>query len=418
MLSLFLRQFLTLIHRNMSVQNLKIEDFTYSLPDGRIARYPLAERDASKLLTYRNGTINTSSYSQIAQQIDENALVLFNNTRVIPARLTFYRASGAAIEIFCLEPIGDIATEMTRQGSSVWQCLVGNAKKWKTNETLTLTGNDFKIEADLIARGQGSFEVAFRWTPPQYNFAEVLSAVGALPLPPYLNRNAEVGDRERYQTIYAQFDGSVAAPTAGLHFTEGVFESFKSKNITTDYVTLHVGAGTFKPVKSETIGEHAMHAEYFDVSKNVIQKIRQNIDNQLVAVGTTTLRTLESLFLIGVKLVENPHLNPENWHIQQWDAYADCVASTTRVQAFDALLDALEKHNLTRVVAKTQLLIAPPYRIKTIDALVTNFHQPQSTLLLLVAALVGDDWRRIYDYALTNDFRFLSYGDGSILFKK
>ncbi|MDZ7880331.1 MAG: S-adenosylmethionine:tRNA ribosyltransferase-isomerase [Saprospiraceae bacterium] len=402
----------------MSVQNLKIEDFTYSLPDERIARYPLAERDASKLLIYKNGAIETSHYRQIDEQIAENALILFNNTRVIPARLTFYRASGAAIEIFCLEPVGDIASEMTRQGRSVWQCLVGNAKRWKPNETLTLTGNGFKVEANLTDRSQGSFVITFCWTPSPYNFAEVLSAVGATPLPPYLNREAQDNDRDRYQTIYAQFDGSVAAPTAGLHFTEGVFQRFGTKNIATDYVTLHVGAGTFKPVKSETIGEHIMHSEYFDVPKNVIQKIRQNIGNQLISVGTTTLRTLESLFLLGVKLVENPHLKPEDWHIKQWDAYAETVATTPVAEAFDALLNALEEHQLTRVVAKTQLLIAPPYQIRTIDALVTNFHQPQSTLLLLVAALVGDDWRRIYQHALANDFRFLSYGDGSILFKK
>jgi S-adenosylmethionine:tRNA ribosyltransferase-isomerase len=401
----------------MSVQNLRIEDFTYHLPDERIARYPLAERDASKLLIYKKGQIHEDIYRNIATHLAENALVLFNNTRVIPARLTFQRTTGAAIEIFCLEPVGDIASEMTRQGSTTWQCLVGNAKKWKDDETLTLVGGGYTIEAKLVVRERDNFVVAFSWTPAPYNFAEVLSAVGAVPLPPYLNREAEAADRERYQTIYAQFDGSVAAPTAGLHFTEGVFQSLAAKQIATDYVTLHVGAGTFKPVKSETIGEHDMHAEYFDVSKNIIEKIRQSLDNQLIAVGTTTLRTLESLFLIGVKLHNDPNLHPDNWHIQQWEAYDPKVADTTTQQAFDALLVALTKHNLTRVVAKTQLLIAPPYAVRTIDALVTNFHQPQSTLLLLVAAIVGDSWHKIYDYALANDFRFLSYGDGSILFK-
>jgi S-adenosylmethionine:tRNA ribosyltransferase-isomerase len=400
----------------MSVQNIKIQDFTYDLPDDRIARYPLSERDASKLLVYRNGEISESVYRNISQYVAPNALVLFNNTRVIPARLTFYRSTGAAIEIFCLDPIGEIATEMTRQGNTTWQCLVGNAKKWKENEVLILEANDYQIEARLTVRERGNFVVNFNWYPPQYNFAEVLTAVGAIPLPPYLNREADADDRHRYQTIYAQLDGSVAAPTAGLHFTEGVFQSFAANNISTDYVTLHVGAGTFKPVKSETIGEHDMHAEYFEVSRNTIEKIHQNIDNQLIAVGTTTLRTLESLFLIGAKLVQNPELPPSVWHIQQWEAYADFVETTTKQQAFDALLSAMTKHNLGQVVAKTQLLIAPPYQIKTIDALVTNFHQPQSTLLLLVSALVGNSWKRIYDHALKNDFRFLSYGDGSMLF--
>jgi S-adenosylmethionine:tRNA ribosyltransferase-isomerase len=405
----------------MSVKQLKIQDFTYDLPDERIAKYPLEERDASKLLIYRNGSISENTYRNITEVLAPESLVLFNNTRVIPARLQFTKPTGAAIEIFCLEPAGELFGGLTQAGEATWVCMVGNAKRWKDGEilsqTLTINGQNVTLIAAVVARASGGFTVRFTWSPSTFTFAEILSEVGQIPLPPYLHRDADDADRERYQTIYARFDGSVAAPTAGLHFTERIFNDFKIKNIKTANVTLHVGAGTFKPVKSETIGEHDMHAEYFDISLETLMLLRGQLGKPIIAVGTTTLRTLESAFLMGSKLVQNPNLTREQLEITQWDAYESYHAETSVADALSALIKWLHAHELDRIVAKTQLLIAPGYTIRTIDALVTNFHQPQSTLLLLVSALVGDAWRMIYDYALAHDFRFLSYGDGSILYK-
>ncbi len=403
----------------MTVKDIKIQDYTYTLPDERIAKFPLQERDASKLLIYNKGGISESTYRHIAAYTPADSCIFFNNTKVIPARLLFKRATGAAIEVFCLEPTTELASSMTQQGSAEWKCVVGNAKKWKEGEVLSLTTEaGIELKAQIKERNREGFIVQFLWLPLDYTFSEILALIGQVPLPPYLQRTVEASDKERYQTIYAHFEGSVAAPTAGLHFTDTIFEDFRLKKIEPHYVTLHVGAGTFMPVKSEVIGDHDMHAEYFDVSLETLKILRGCFGKKnIIAVGTTTLRTLESLYLMGCKLSLNPQWDLEEAAIKQWDAYNPAFEAITPSEAFDALIHGLESQNRERIVAKTQLLIAPPYRIRTINALATNFHQPQSTLLLLVSALVGDDWRRIYDYALAHDFRFLSYGDGCLLIR-
>jgi S-adenosylmethionine:tRNA ribosyltransferase-isomerase len=425
----------------LTVKDIKIQDYTYVLPDERIAKFPLQERDASKLLIYKKGEISESRYRQIAAHVPTDSCIFFNNTKVIPARLLFQRAMGGVIEVFCLEPTTELASSMTQQGNAEWTCIVGNAKKWKEGEILSLNTVErseiphpcgkggIELKAQIVERNRERFIVQFTWQPMDYTFSEILALMGQVPLPPYLHRAAEESDKERYQTIYAHFEGSVAAPTAGLHFTDTIFDDFRAKQIEPHYVTLHVGAGTFKPVKSEVIGEHDMHAEYFDVSIETLKILLNAVKSRtlagragfekknIIAVGTTTLRTLESLYLMGCKLSLNPQLTFDEAAIKQWDAYNTAFESITPEVAFEALIHGLESQNMERIVAKTQLLIAPPYRIRTIDALVTNFHQPQSTLLLLVAAFVGDDWRRIYDYALAHDFRFLSYGDGCLLMR-
>lgn len=404
----------------MRTEDIRIADYTYELPDERIAKYPLAERDASKLLVYRDGGISEDVYRHFDRHVAPGAMLVFNNTRVIPARLLFHLPSGAQIECFCLAPAGELNTGLTATGEAIWQCLVGGAKKWKSGPLqlpLSYDGGEALLEATLLEKSGDHFLVRFQWRPDSLSFAEVLSLAGQVPLPPYLHRAAEALDRERYQTIYARHDGSVAAPTAGLHFTDDLLQRLSDKEVTNEYVTLHVGAGTFRPVKSETIADHEMHAEYFDVSTSFIEKLLEaQGERQVVAVGTTSLRTLESLFLMGCKLLENPQLSLEELPVSQWDAYQGRLAQASVSASLNALLDWMGERDMDRLVAPTQLLIAPGYRIRTIDALATNFHQPSSTLLLLVAAAVGDDWRGIYRYALDNDFRFLSYGDGSLLF--
>jgi S-adenosylmethionine:tRNA ribosyltransferase-isomerase len=414
----------------LTVKDIKIQDYTYVLPDERIAKFPLQERDASKLLIYKKGDISESNYRHIAAHIPADSCIFFNNTKVIPARLLFQRAMGGVIEVFCLEPTTELASSMTQQGNAEWTCIVGNAKKWKEGEILSLNTVErseipntcgkggIELKATIIERNRERFIIQFTWQPMTYTFSEILALIGQVPLPPYLHRSAEASDKERYQTIYAHFEGSVAAPTAGLHFTDNIFDEFKQKHIEPHYVTLHVGAGTFKPVKSEVIGDHDMHAEYFDVNLQTLKILRGCFGKKnIIAVGTTILRTLESLYLMGCKLYLNPQLTLEEATIKQWDAYNTAFEAITPEVAFEALMHWLESQNMERIVAKTQLLIAPPYRIRTINALVTNFHQPQSTLLLLVAAFVGDDWQRLYDYALAHDFRFLSYGDGCLLMR-
>jgi S-adenosylmethionine:tRNA ribosyltransferase-isomerase len=401
----------------LTVKEIKIQDYTYDLPYDRIAKFPLQERDASKLLIYKQGTMSEKTYRHIADDIPAHSCIFFNNTKVIPARLLFRRTTGATIEVFCLEPTTELARSMIQQGSAEWKCVVGNAKKWKEGEILSLTTEGgIELNAKVRERSREHFIVQFTWHPFTYTFSEILTFIGQVPLPPYLNRAVEIADKERYQTIYAHFEGSVAAPTAGLHFTDTIFEAFKKKHIESHYVTLHVGAGTFKPVKSEAIGDHDMHAEYFDVGLETLKILRGCFGKKnVIAVGTTSLRTLESLYLMGCKLFLNPQMTLEDASIKQWDAYNPAFDAIMPETAFNALINALESQNKERIVAKTQLLIAPPYRIRTINALVTNFHQPQSTLLLLVAAFIGGDWRRLYDYALAHNFRFLSYGDGCLL---
>lgn len=405
-------------------QEFQIKDFTYDLPDDRIAKYPLEERDLSKLLVYKNATISEDSYKNLDQYIAEKSLFIFNNTRVIQARLHFKNSTGARIEIFCLEPSGSNAepsSAMIQTASVEWECLIGRFDKWK-EKTLSIEVNDIKLSAEVQARNGNAFTVKFSWERSHFTFAEVLEQIGQIPIPPYLKRASEQIDSSRYQTVYAAQKGSVAAPTAGLHFTEQIFEKLKTKHAQLDYVTLHVGAGTFKPVKSETLEGHDMHSEWIEVEKESIEKIVGQLSDketgkQIIAVGTTSLRTIESLYWMGVKAYENRNVTINELEVNQWDAY-ELPQNLSTEESLNSLLAWMEKNAVQKLICKTQILIVPSYELRIADALVTNFHQPSSTLLLLVAAVVGDDWRKIYDYALANEYRFLSYGDGSILFKK
>ncbi len=404
----------------MHPKQLSISDYTYQLPEHRIANYPLPVRDASKLLVYDNGIIRDDNYKNITSYIAPGSMLIFNNTKVVEARLLFQKPTGGTVEIFCLEPheqYADISSAMSQKGKVWWQCLVGGASKWKHGQVLkkiiTAYGKEIILQAVYVEKRMGSFVIELSWSDPEMSFAELLHHAGAIPLPPYIKRKAESSDAERYQTIYASLDGSVAAPTAGLHFTDELFGEFAKKNIQRKFVTLHVGAGTFKPVKSETMEQHEMHAEYIDVSKETINDILTNLDNRIIAVGTTSLRTIESLYWLGVKLnIEKNQSIPE---LQQWDPYDLPVQDLTAHQALENLRTWMESNSLEKLVTKTKIIIAPGYTPKIADGLITNFHQPQSTLLLLVAALVGDDWKRIYEHALQNDYRFLSYGDGCFL---
>jgi S-adenosylmethionine:tRNA ribosyltransferase-isomerase len=413
----------------MHPEKLSINDYTYTLPEERIARFPLPQRDASKLLVYKSGKIEQSNYSNISSFIPENSLLVFNNTKVVEARIFFQKPTGGVIEIFCLEPSDiypDLTTAMLRKGKVQWKCLIGGASKWKHGQILEKTFADNTavdkdkampcLYAKMVDRLPDCFMLELSWEPASLSFAEVLHMFGIIPIPPYLKRETTVEDSSTYQTIYAAHDGSVAAPTAGLHFTPTVFDSFKEKNIEHSFVTLHVGAGTFKPVKAERMLDHEMHAEFIDVDKAAIQKLIDFHDS-IFAVGTTSLRTLESLYWMGVKALMHPDANMHDLEIHQWDVYGETLQQmkVTLIDAMNALQQWMQKNNLEKVLCKTQILIAPGYSFKVIKGLVTNFHQPQSTLLLLVAALIGEDWRKVYDYAMENDFRFLSYGDGSLL---
>ena len=406
----------------MHPKNLSIQNFTYHLPDEKIALHPLQQRDDSKLLIYKNGTIQADVYKNIHEHLPQNSLLIFNNTKVIQARILFTKPTGGIIEIFCLEPyeaINDYASIMSKKEKVKWKCMIGGASKWKEGdlEKQFAKGNgQWAIKAKLIEKLSDAYVVEFSWAPVELSFAEILEECGNIPLPPYIKRKPEAEDKERYQTIYAQYKGSVAAPTAGLHFTDTVFSSLQTKNITTGFVTLHVGAGTFKPVKAAIMQEHEMHAEWIDVTIETIENLIKNLSNNIVAVGTTSLRTMESLYWLGVKVLLHPSL--QQLQITQWEVYDELSGNEniTAQEALQALINWLQKNNLDKLFTQTQILIAPGYQFKIAKAIVTNFHQPQSTLLLLVAAAVGESWRKIYDYALENDFRFLSYGDGSLLY--
>ncbi len=406
----------------MHPKNLSIQNFTYHLPDEKIALHPLQQRDDSKLLIYKNGTIQQDVYKNIHEHLPQNSLLIFNNTKVIQARILFTKPTGGIIEIFCLEPyeaINDYASIMSKKEKVKWKCMIGGASKWKEGdlEKQFAKGNgQWAIKVKLIEKLSDAYVVEFSWAPVELSFAEILEECGNIPLPPYIKRKPEAEDKERYQTIYAQYKGSVAAPTAGLHFTATIFSSLQTKNITTGFVTLHVGAGTFKPVKAAIMQEHEMHAEWIDVTIETIENLIKNLSNNVVAVGTTSLRTMESLYWLGVKVLLHPSL--QQLQITQWEVYEKLSGNEniTAQEALQALINWLQKNNLDKLFTQTQILIAPGYQFKIAKAIITNFHQPQSTLLLLVASAVGDDWRKIYDYALENDFRFLSYGDGSLLF--
>ncbi|HTB99665.1 MAG TPA: S-adenosylmethionine:tRNA ribosyltransferase-isomerase [Ferruginibacter sp.] len=410
----------------MHPKKYSITDFTYSLPDEKIAAFPLEQRDASKLLIYKNDTIEESAYKQITNYLPDNSLLIFNNTKVIRARILFQKSTGGNIEIFCLEPfevINEYTTVMNKTGSVKWKCMIGGVSKWKEGvleKKLIINNEQLIIKAELLEKLSDAYVVEFSWQPSSYSFSEILLLIGEIPLPPYIKRKAADDDKERYQTIYAAHDGSVAAPTAGLHFTSDIFSSFKKKNITTDYVTLHVGAGTFKPVKALVMEDHEMHAELIDVNISTINNIISNLNNTIVATGTTSLRTIESLYWLGVKTIIDPNISYDKLIIDQWDVYQDPLSNTSYspAEALSALTIWMKKNNAERLVTKTQILIAPGYQFKIAKILITNFHQPQSTLLLLVAAAIGDSWKKVYQYALENDFRFLSYGDGSLLYIK
>ncbi len=402
----------------MHPKHLSINDYNYSLPLKRIAHFPLEKRDDSKLLLYNNGEIKEDIYSNISLHVPGNSLIVFNETKVIEARILFQKPTGGVIEIFCLEPEGthkEISTSMMKTGKSSWHCLVGGASKWKPGQVLekkiATKNGEIILHASYIEKRYASFIIEFTWKP-DINFAELLHVMGAIPLPPYIKREVIPADTERYQTIFAKQEGSVAAPTAGLHFTNEILDSLKKKNIATANLTLHVGAGTFKPVKSATMLEHEMHGEYIEVPKQTIKELVERKQDHVIAVGTTSLRTLETLYWLGVKF-----LNQENnmEMLSQWYPYEYNGAEIDTRDALNAVLENLEKQGEQKLFAKTELLIAPGYKIRMANALVTNFHQPRSTLLLLVAACIGEDWKKIYDYALGNDFRFLSYGDGMLV---
>lgn len=405
-------------------RQLRIEDFDYPLPEERIARFPLEERDASKLLIYQQGEIRESIYRHIADEIPEGSMMVFNDTKVVQARLQFTTAKGQPIEIFCLEPgpdYPDLSVAMAQTGSVVWECLVGGNRKWKEHQlmhTFFTPGSGCEavdVTVERVAVLQGTFLVRLSWQPANLSFAEMLDAAGITPLPPYLKRAADVLDKDRYQTVYARHDGSVAAPTAGLHFTDRVLASLQEKGIRQSFVTLHVGAGTFKPVQTDMVGDHDMHFEFMHVAVPVIRQLAAAA--KIVVVGTTSLRTVESLYWLGCKVMLWPDLPMEQLLVEQWDPYDLPGERPEATTALLALADFLEKRGVAQLITKTQLMIAPGYTLRVADGLVTNFHQPKSTLILLVSAIVGDHWRRIYAYALANDFRFLSYGDGSLLWR-
>ncbi|RYY68504.1 MAG: S-adenosylmethionine:tRNA ribosyltransferase-isomerase [Chitinophagaceae bacterium] len=405
----------------MTAAQISISDYTYHLPEERIALHPLEQRDASKLLIYKAGAILESNFADISQHLPPKSLLVINNTKVINARIRFKKATGASIEIFCLEPLADITdynTVMSTTHESTWKCLVGGAAKWK-NELLErhtiIQGQRVVLQAEMLEKLKEAYSIKLSWTPAHYSFAEIIEASGDTPLPPYIKRDTGEEDVSRYQTIFAKAEGSVAAPTAGLHFTENIFKKLAEKNIEKAYVTLHVGAGTFKPVKAAIMQEHEMHAEYIDVNIETIEQLKNSAGN-ITAVGTTSCRTIESLYWLGVKVSIDPF--QQNISIRQWDVYQEPLINTvlTPIEALQALINWMRTHNKTSIFTQTQLMIAPGYQFRLTNTLVTNFHQPQSTLLLLVAAAIGEDWRKMYDHALKHDFRFLSYGDGNLIF--
>ena len=404
--------------KKCDAEKIRIADYNYTLPSEKIAKYPLEKRDASKLLLFRDNSISTLPFSDIAAQIPESSLMVFNDTRVIHARLIFEKSTGAVIEVFCLSPHAprDYSVNFQQRTACSWHCMIGNAKRCKddvlhmsvfiNNEKVSLSARKTKRNADDVV-------VEFSWDNPDFTFSELLEVAGKLPIPPYLNRASEVRDDETYQTVYSAVEGSVAAPTAGLHFTPEVMESFRKKGIHPARVTLHVGAGTFKPVKSEAIGDHDMHTEFISVSRETVQALYEN-ENNLVVVGTTSMRTVESLYYLGKKIFLQPDIQPEGLVVFQWEPYGEENPVSPKL-ALKSIIDYLIKNNRDQLLALTQIMIVPGYTFHYPQALITNFHQPQSTLLLLIASCIDKHWKDVYDYALQNNYRFLSYGDSSLL---
>lgn len=422
----------------MDTKHIKIGDFNYDLPDERIAKFPIAQRDHSKLLIYNHGEVSDDIFYNIVNYLPKGALMVFNNTRVIQARMHFRKETGALIEVFLMEPAAPTDYELMFQttGHCSWLCMIGNLKKWKDGSlrrdfsikghTFTLTatmrrGDELSPEQQKMTAHSGgtNYWVDFDWNTDKVNFAEILEEVGELPIPPYLNRETQESDKVTYQTVYSKIKGSVAAPTAGLHFTDAVLEDIDRHGIIRDEVTLHVGAGTFKPVKSVEIEGHEMHTEFIVVHRHTLERLLSH-NCEAIAVGTTSVRTLESLYYMGVYLQTHPDASEEELHVKQWDPYDNgrnggLVDGITPMTAIKNILDYLERNGLEALHSSTQIIIAPGYEYKIVKMLVTNFHQPQSTLLLLVSAFLHGDWRKVYDYALSHDFRFLSYGDSSLL---
>ncbi|MFA6824970.1 MAG: S-adenosylmethionine:tRNA ribosyltransferase-isomerase [Bacteroidales bacterium] len=393
--------------------DIAIKDFDYDLPSERIAKFPLEERDKAKLLVLNKDVIQEKTFFELPDLLDKDSLLIFNETRVVHARLFFQKTTGSIIEIFCLEPTSpnEIQIAMAQKGEGYWLCFIGNNKKWKEDslsKTIIHNGKEITLSAKRESQKDNAWIVKFTWTK-EYSFAEVLSIMGVIPLPPYLNREATNEDKEDYQTIYAKQEGSVASPTAGLHFTEKTFEDLKQKKIASNFITLHVGAGTFKPVSSELIIDHVMHAEKVAIPKQVIQNLIEHLDKKIICVGTTSVRTIESLYWHGVKLIENKDEDIEI-DISQWEPYQK-EENITPSQALEAIVDRMNRENVDLLCGQTQIIIAPTYKYRIVKAVVTNFHQPKSTLLLLVSALIGDKWKDCYKFALENNFRFLSFGD-------
>lgn len=395
-----------------------IENFNYTLPEGNIARYPLSDRSASKLLLYKGGHLSRDRFSTLPEHLPAGSWLVFNNTRVIQARLNFYKETGARLEIFCLEPRdpSDYELAFQSEGTTTWFCLVGNAKKWKSGPVFLRTvikGQSLSLEARLKERSGDGFIVSFHWTNPGLTFGEIIEHSGSTPIPPYLNRKAEESDRERYQTIYSRNNGSVAAPTAGLHFTGDMLDKLELAGLRMEYLTLHVGAGTFVPVKERDARMHSMHSEQVVVHRSFLERWLLHTEG-LIAVGTTSTRSLESLYWLGIKIRESAVLDPSSLAVHQWEN-EKFPQDISLNKSIETLLNYCNQHKLEQLHFSTRLMIMPGYRFRTISGLLTNFHMPGSTLLLLIAALIGEDWKKVYDYALKERFRFLSYGDSSLL---
>jgi len=403
------------------VTGISIVDYVYDLPDAKIAKYPLAERDQSKLLVWKNGKIQDAQFHNLSDYLPANSLLIFNNTKVIRARLHFQKETGATIEIFCLDPHepADYQIAFQTTQSCIWKCMIGNQKKWKgerLRKTIRIKDTEIELCAEQTEPENDKSLVRFSWNNPDFEFSRIIEQAGSLPIPPYLNRETEPSDLERYQTVYSKIKGSVAAPTAGLHFTEKVIRHLEKEGHQLAELTLHVGAGTFQPVKSKTISGHEMHSEHFYIRRDLLNQLIPH-SGKKIAVGTTSVRTMESLYWLGVQAHQNPEISIDDLKVSQWEAYQQEENQLSATEALQSLLGLLDRHQTDYLSASTQIIIAPGYQFRMVDGLITNFHQPQSTLLLLISAYLGDEWRTIYDHALANNYRFLSYGDSNLYLK-
>lgn len=407
------------VNKSAFAQQIHINEYDYTLPNERIANFPLEKRDQSKLLLYQNGKISENIFYKLPDLIPQNSLIVFNNTRVIRARLLFTKSTGAQIEIFCLEPENprDYVLNFQERKQCRWNCLIGNLKRWKEGclqRSFTIGQDKVTISVERESTDGNTHCVLFKWDNPAFTFANILEATGILPIPPYLNRKTEPSDLQTYQTVYSKIKGSVAAPTAGLHFTPEVLQELEGKGLKKEEVTLHVGAGTFKPVQTATINDHDMHTELISVNRSTVENLL-NHTGPIISVGTTSVRTIESLYYIGQTISRNPDVTPESLAVKQWDPYAKNSLQISPKETLQHILDYMKNNGIEELVTSTQIIIVPGYKFHFVSGIITNFHQPKSTLLLLVSAFVGGDWKKIYDYALKHDFRFLSYGDSSFL---